>query len=222
MTTNETIPVPAPKEKKKRINSKKKGNHFEGHVAKLLSTHLAPMKFRRSQSSGAILGGENSRFMESYSYDAKALFIGDVVPTNEADVFRDEEWRIKFTLECKFYRDPDNIEHLLKGTRIFDWYDKARTDAAKLNKQPLLIFKFNHTSMMCGIEDKYSLPKDLSYSVTIGSPSIRINIFMFEDAIKDIAWWKQLKGESVEEICARGMAQFNKNGPALIDQLIQP
>ena len=90
----------AVKQKRKGINGKKKGNNFEHHISKVLSDKLAPMQFRRSQSSGAILGGKNEKFMEHFSNDAMALFIGDVVPTNETDVFRSDGWKMKFTLEC--------------------------------------------------------------------------------------------------------------------------
>ena len=90
MILTEELQKPA---KKKRVNSKAKGSGFEGHIGKVLAEHLPPLKFRRSQSSGAILGGENARFLEQFSNDAKCLFVGDVVPTNEADVFRDEGWK---------------------------------------------------------------------------------------------------------------------------------
>lgn len=199
--TDEIIEAPKA-EKKKRINSKKKGSGFEGHIAKTLSDKLAPMQFRRSQSSGAILGGQNAKFMQHFSNDAMALFIGDVVPTNEADVIRSDGWKMKFTLECKFYRSPDNLEHLIDGSRIISWYSKARTDAGKLGKQPLLIFKFNHTQRFCAIEkltepvngwSQYELPTTIKSMVTLhklGPDPIELRVFPFDEAILDLDWWK--------------------------------
>ena len=135
---NESVPV------KKRVNGKKKGSSFESHISKILAEVLKPLKFRRSQSSGAILGGKNSRFMENYSEDAKSLFVGDVVPTNESDVIKLEGWKFKYTIECKFYQSVDTLDHLLSNTRIKNWFLQAKTDAEKISKDPILIFKFKN------------------------------------------------------------------------------
>jgi hypothetical protein len=198
----ETV-VPTPK--KKRVNSKKKGSGFEGQIGKVLGEHLVPMKFRRSQSSGAILGGQNERFMEHYSEDAKALFIGDVVPTNEADVSRDHGWKLKFTLECKFYKTPDNIEHLLYNTKIRRWFEQACTDAAKIKKEPLLIFKFNHTEIFVAVNSDTidSLPKTLTRSLAFtylaenDLPERRFTVFHFKEALLDIPWWKNFEIKAI-------------------------
>lgn len=184
--------------KKKRINSKKKGSGFEGHIGKVLGEHLPPMKFRRSQSSGAILGGVNERFMEHYSDDAKALFIGDVVPTNEADVVRDHGWKLKFTLECKFYKTPDNIEHLLYNTKIRRWFEQACTDAAKIGKDPCLIFKFNHTEIFTAVLTDTALPSTITRSMVLSYKAENdllersFTVFHFKEALLDIPWWKKI------------------------------
>ena len=184
---------------KKKINSKKKGNSFESTISKLLTEKLNPLKFRRSQSSGAILGGQNSKLIEHFSDDAKALFVGDVVPTNESDVFRDFNWKFKFTLECKFYKDCDNLEHLFNKTKIKDWIGQSLIDANKINKQPLLIFKFNRTDTYgATIREKDKnlneiLPKTLTKQVIIIDDSIdyEIIIFKLSEALLDLEWWKQ-------------------------------
>jgi len=196
---SEVTPTPEDQPKKtKRINSKKKGSGFEGHIGKLLGEKLAPMKFRRSQSSGAILGGQNERFMDQFSADAKALFIGDVVPTNEADVIREQGWRMKFTIECKFYRDIDSLEHLLDKTRITGWYDKARIDAQKISKQPLLIFKFNHSRTFCALEAGYALPLTLRSMLSLhryNPPNnLELRIFFLDEAFLDLnCGWREWK-----------------------------
>lgn len=195
-----------PKPKKSRINSKKKGNSFEGHIGKILAETLPPLKFRRSQSSGAILGGQNEKFLDQFSEDAKALFIGDVVPTNEADVSRDEGWKFKFTLECKFYKDCDNLEHIFHNTKIKGWMEQAITDSEKLGKKPLLIFKFNRTDTYCAIPVNdtlyFKLPDTVTRHVRIKFPGdefskthymndgLEMIIFMFKEALQDLEWWK--------------------------------
>lgn len=156
------------------------------------------MKFRRSQSSGAILGGTNERFMQHYSDDAKALFIGDVVPTNEADVSRDFGWKLRFTLECKFYKTADNIDHLLYNTKIRRWFEQACTDAVKIGKEPLLIFKFNHTEVFaaCNTDTIGAMPSTLTRSLAFNYkaegdlPERRFTVFHFKEALLDLNWWK--------------------------------
>lgn len=198
MSETETEIVEKPK--KKRVNSKAKGSGFEGNISKILGEVLAPMKFRRSQSSGAILGGQNARFMDQFSADAKALFIGDVVPTNETDVARDEGWKFKFTLECKFYKTPDNIQHMFFNTKIKGWWEQAVKDAAKLGKQPLLIFKFNHTEIFAAAnyETLDRLPVNLSRSMQLHfddeTPSMVL--FLFKEALKDLDWWKDFQNKT--------------------------
>lgn len=194
-----TDDTPVAKPAKKRINSKKKGSSFEGHIGKVLADTLPPMKFRRSQSSGAILGGVNERFLSNYSDDAKSLFVGDVVPTNETDVVRDAGWKLRFTLECKFYKTPDNIEHLLSNTKIRKWFEQATTDAAKIGKEPLLIFKFNHTEIFAAVNTDTigALPKTVTkhisfaYSADGDLPSRKFTVFHFKEGLLDTDWWKK-------------------------------
>jgi len=186
---------------KRRPNGKRKGGNFENHVSKLLSEKLAPMKFRRSQSSGAIIGGANERFMEHFSDDARTLFVGDVVPTNEADVMRSDGWKLRFTLECKFYKTADNIEHLLSNTKIRSWFEQAARDASKIvDKTPLLIFKFNHTEIFAAVDSvKFPVeqhPKNISRFLTLKFPSLddqserTITVFYLKELLQDLDWWK--------------------------------
>lgn len=230
------------KPKKKRVNSKAKGSGFEGHIGKVLAEHLQPLKFRRSQSSGAILGGENARFLEQFSEDAKALFIGDVVPTNEADVARDEGWKFKFTLECKFYRDCDNLEHIFHNTKIKGWMEQAITDSQKIDKKPLLIFKFNRTETYCAIPLKpfddlcYVLPTTVTRYVQIKFPpdefstknlmkgGLKIVIFMLKDALQDLDWWKVSVNQPsiVEEQPPSGTLCNPEIAKKIFDECIKP
>jgi len=186
--------------KKKRVNSKGKGSGYERHIAALLTEKLAPMKFRRSQSSGAILGGENAKFLEQFSADARALFVGDVVPTNETDVFREQGWKLKFTIECKFYKTPDNLEHLFAGDRIPQWFAQAERDAAKVGKIAILIFKFNHTDMYVAVDRDVIdyIPENtrsltLSFTTPANEPQKHLVIFRLKEALQDLKWWKEIK-----------------------------
>jgi len=180
--------------KKKRVNSKAKGGGFENKVCKILTEALPPMQFRRSQSSGAILGGVNSRFMHRYSNAAASLFVGDVVPTNEEDVFKDHGWKLRFSLECKFYKECDSFDMLFKpNTQIRGWFEQASTDAQKVSKEPLLIFKFNRTETYCGVDTITTKPpKNTSATLTMvyNEPYRSITVFLLKEALLDLDWWK--------------------------------
>jgi len=184
--------------RKKAVNGKAKGSGFENTIAKLLSDKFKPLEFRRSQSSGAILGGQNHVFLHKFSDHAKALFIGDVVPTNEADVARDEGWRFRFTIECKFYKDVDTLNQLFKNPQVTSWYEQARTDAAKIpDKLPLLIFKFNHTYTFCATDALLTEPpKNCStvlrmwYNVKESGERRSIYIMLLDEVLQELDWLK--------------------------------
>jgi len=190
-------PVDEEKPRKKAVNGKAKGSGFENTIAKLLSAKFTPLEFRRSQSSGAILGGQNHVFLHKFSDHAKALFIGDVVPTNEADVARDEGWRFRFTLECKFYKDVDTLSQLFKNPQVTAWYEQARIDAAKIpDKLPLLIFKFNHTHVFCASDAELTEPPKacttiirMWYNSKEGERR-SIYIMLLDEVLRDLSWLK--------------------------------
>lgn len=122
---------------------KAKGSNFESQVAKKLSTALSPLKFIRTQGSGARVGGKNFEALgQMFGEDALKLFVGDVVPVNEKEagvVF-------KHSIECKFYKTPDSFTSLVSGTaNVFKWMQESIDDAVKVNRNPLLIFKWNQT-----------------------------------------------------------------------------
>lgn len=195
MTDDQVVPAHAEAPpKKRRVNSKGKGNGYENSVAKLLSTKFAPLQFRRSQSSGAIVGGKNERFMTQFSREALRLFSGDVAPFNEEDVIKSHGWSFRFGIECKFYKDADDIAGLLKGERIFGWFAKALVDAAKVKCEPILIFKFNRTDAYVAVDLRTcTVPATVESSILLVrhcKDEPQLAVFKLEDALKDDAWWK--------------------------------
>lgn len=184
---------------KKRTNSKAKGSGFENSIVKVLGTALAPMKFKRTQSSGAILGGKNVKDTANFSNELRILFTGDLAPTNELDVQRAEGWTFRFTVECKFYKDADRIDHLLGKTQIRRWFQQAQTDADKVERLPLLIFKFNFVDPMIATTAPLPLTCVNQLTMTFGKqgegkesdlPPVTIHVGRLADAIQDLAWWK--------------------------------
>lgn len=129
---------------------KAKGSGFEGQLAKKLSAALAPLNFIRTQGSGARVGGKNfATIGQMFGEDALKLFVGDVVPVNE----KDTNLTFKYSVEAKFYKTPDNFTALASGSaNVYKWFEESVTDAAKIGKIPMLVFKWNHTPVFVAIE----------------------------------------------------------------------
>lgn len=166
-----------------RVDSKKKGNSFELKIAKLLTEHLAPLKFIRSPGSGARVGGVNfQRFGNLYSEDSLSIFVGDVVCTNESEV----GLTFRVNVECKSYKSSDSITTLISGkSKIFDWMIESETDAAKTNKTPVVIFKFNRTQTFIASTE---LP-DACVKMVLKRDGGDIKIGLLEDVLKVLDFW---------------------------------
>lgn len=136
------------KRKMRPGGGKAKGNGFEGLIAKKLSAAL-PLNFMRSPGSGARVGGKNfEKIGAMFGEDALKLFVADVVPINE----RQENLRFHFSIECKAYATPDNFTSLVAGTaNVFKWFEESVVDAAKIGKEPMLVFKWNHTPIFVAV-----------------------------------------------------------------------
>lgn len=194
--------------KKRPVNGKSKGNGFELTIAKLLSSTLSPLVFKRTQQSGAIVGGFNVVNTSSYSSEMLLAFVGDIFPSNEADVLRDHGWRAARTVECKFYKEADSFSSLFKNPQLVSWFEQAAADAAKLeNRAPLLIFKFNHTPVFYALDKDDIRPNNISssmelrYNAKYNGKQVSRTIFigLLDDALTDIEWWKLYESKDSKE-----------------------
>lgn len=170
--------------KKKRVNSKAKGSGNELKVSKILSEHLAPLKFKRSQQSGAIVGGQNSFRSEDYSKLTLALFTGDVVPANESV---DGNPRFKFVVECKAYKEVERIEALFGTSNIYKWVEEAETDAKKVDKRGIAIFKWNNTPLYCAVMHDIILPEGVPVITLLDG----VKLCHLDDLIKHKDFWTE-------------------------------
>jgi hypothetical protein len=144
-----TTTVPS-KRKMRPGAGKSKGNGFESTVAKKLTAALQPLNFMRTPGSGARVGGKNFATMgQLMGEDALKIFVGDVVCLNE----RATGLVFQHSIECKFYATQDNFVSLASGNaNVFKWFKEAADDAQKLSKEPLLIFKWNHTPIFAAVD----------------------------------------------------------------------
>lgn len=166
---------------------KSKGNAFEALIAKKLSAAL-PINFIRSPGSGARIGGRNmSTIGAMMGEEALKLFNADVVPVNENMV----GYRFHYSIECKSYATPDNFTSLVSGSaNIFKWFEESVVDSAKIDREPVLIFKWNRTPVYVAV---------LSRTMEgVAQPALRINrpqgfkdidIYEFDELIKHPEFW---------------------------------
>ena len=146
--------------KKKRVNSKGKGSGFENKVAKILGIALAPMKFIRTQGSGARVGGKNfSTTGQLFSQESLGLFVGDVVPVNVSEC----QFTFRFIVECKAYKDPDKLEALFGASNIYKWVNEVLDDCQKVNKEGIVIFKWNNTPIYAAVSHHIELPIGINF-----------------------------------------------------------
>lgn len=190
-----------PKEKKKKINSKSKGSGFENVIAKKLSAALAPLKFIRTQGSGARVGGQNFETLgKMFGEEALKLFVGDVVPVNEKE--SGVVWL--HSVEAKFYKSQDPFTSLVSGTaNLYKWMEESVTDAVKVDKIPLLFFKWNNTPIFVGIRSSdlntINLSRELNKEplvvpkITISNEQTSIAIFYLDDLITISSFWVKNK-----------------------------
>lgn len=190
------------KRKMKPGGGKAKGNGFEGTIAKKLGAALQPLNFIRTPGSGARVGGKNFATIGAmFGEDALKIFVGDVVPVNE----RQEGLTFRHSIECKAYATPDNFTSLASGTaNVFKWFEESVTDAAKIGKNPLLIFKWNHTPIFVALDmgltgkllhSEFCLElaranmKPLLTMLTHGETPRALDIFYLDDLLKVPGFW---------------------------------
>lgn len=182
------------KPKRKPGMGKSKGNGYESKIAKILANSLSPLKFIRTPGSGARLGGKNfEKFSDLFGEDAMKIFVGDVVPTNEKNT------GVKFlhSVETKFYANQDTFTTLASGTaNVYKWFEESVSDAKKIDKNPILIFKWNHTANFVAFDPTHPLAPTVELKpkfslVTHGEVPRTLNIYVLEDLLKFPDFWIQ-------------------------------
>ena len=180
-------PVAKPKRKMKPGGGKAKGSGFESLIAKKLSAAL-PINFIRSPGSGARVGGKNFATIGAMmGEEALKLFNADVVPVNETAV----GMRFNFSIECKSYATADNFTSLVSGSaNVFNWFEESVVDSAKIGREPVLIFKWNHTPVFVAV-GAGTMKGMVTPSLSIHREGRDLDIYEFETLIKHPDFWVQ-------------------------------
>jgi hypothetical protein len=193
--TEKPVALKPAKRKMRPGGGKAKGNGFEGTVAKKLIAGLQPLNFMRTPGSGARVGGKNFETLgQMLGEDALKIFVGDVVPVNE----RKEGLTFLHAIECKSYATPDNFTSLASGTaNVWKWYEEIVVDAKKIEKNPLLIFKWNHTPIFVAFDiyhdkSRAAFAPTALFTLTGRAPFARtLAIHYLEDLLKFPDFWFQ-------------------------------
>lgn len=174
-----------PKRKMRPGGGKAKGNGFEGLIAKKLSAAL-PLNFIRSPGSGARIGGKNFATIGAMmGAEAIKLFNADVVPVNESTA----GVTFNFSIECKSYATPDNFTSLAMGTaNLYKWFEESVVDSAKVDREPVLIFKWNHTPIFVAVLAR-TMEGLVKPNMTIHRAGRDLDIYELDELLKHPEFW---------------------------------
>lgn len=172
------------KPKKKRVDSKAKGNSFESKIAKALTASL-PINFQKSVGSGAKIGGMNfATIGKMMGEEVMKLFNADVVPMNEEKA----GYKFKYSIECKSYKTPDSFTTLVAGTaNVFKWFQESVVDSAKIDRHPILIFKWNFTPIFVALRHGAEAP--IAPKLHLSNTSSGLDIYDFNELLKFPDFW---------------------------------
>lgn len=178
------------KKKMRPGGGKAKGSAFEAKVAKLLSSAL-PINFIKSPGSGARIGGKNfATIGQMMGVDTQKLFNADVVPVNETQVGFD----FRYSIECKSYATADNFTSMVSGTaNVYKWFEESVVDSAKIDRQPVLIFKWNNTPTFVAVLAR-TMEGMVTPNLTIHRQGFKdLDIYELEELLKFPNFWVQAK-----------------------------
>ncbi len=110
--------------KKKKINSRSKGNSFESKICAILNSRFETTEFARTPGSGA--------FATTHSLPDYLKVYGDLItPIN-----------FRYIIECKKGYNKSNINSLFnKSSEVWDFIKKAERDSINAKKDFIIIFQ---------------------------------------------------------------------------------
>ena len=128
------------KDRKKRKNSRTKGNSFERKVCSILNEYFETTEFIRSPGSGA--------FSTTHNLPEHLKFSGDLITPKT----------FKFTIECKKGYNKENIGSVFNTkSDLISFIEQAEKDSEKIHKNFLLIFQQDRKDILCLFKERGSL-----------------------------------------------------------------
>ena len=141
--------------KKKKINSRSKGNTFERKICSLLNDRFNTTEFARTPGSGA--------FATTHSLPEHLKVHGDLITP----------LKFKYIIECKKGYNKVSISSLFnKSSELWDFITKAERDSVNAKKDFIIIFQQDRQPTVT-ISKKNILPRLYN---TIGFEQYEINL----------------------------------------------
>ena len=155
--------------KKKRVNSRTKGNAFENKISKIFNTHFNTTDFMRTTGSGA--------FATTHNLPDHLKIYGDLITPQD----------FKFCIECKKgYNKITITDFWKKNSELWKFIKKSERDALYSKKQSLVIWQQdNRDTLIILREDTI-----LNYPSLIHEPNVdfvtfnKYYLFKLEDLLK--------------------------------------
>lgn len=130
-------------------NSKKKGNRGENQLVHILCEAFGDGRFKRTPSSGAYTGGQNREASVNLPWEAKITLASDII--TPAD--------FNFILEHKFYESMGFWDLFSEKSKWNEWVEQAEGDAAFVDKEPMIVIKYNRHDRIALVRSPYLMEK---------------------------------------------------------------
>lgn len=123
--------------RKKSINAKRKGKSAERDCAHILNEHFGKELFMRNIQSGAFVGGINRERASTMSKELQESMTSDIV-------LKDASYGVYFSIEHKAYNEASFWDLFNNSSDLHRFMEQSLTDAKSIEKEPLLIIKYNN------------------------------------------------------------------------------
>jgi len=155
----------SPLKKKKKVNSRAKGNRFENKIAKILNERFKTKEFCRSPGSGA--------FATTHTLPEYLKIYGDLITPE----------RFKYVIEIKKGYNEERVSELLNPkSQIFNMIAQAHRDSKKSSRKFLLIIGQDRRDPMA-ITNQLGLP--VSGSKISGTfDDVDVEMFRLDDLLQ--------------------------------------
>ena len=122
--------------KKKRLNSRAKGNSFERKVAKILNERFNTKDFSRTPGSGA--------FATTHSLPKHLKIYGDLITCEN----------FRFVIECKKGYNKENLSSLFsKKSEFWKFIKQAEKESENSEKPFIILLQQDRKEVMCVVKN---------------------------------------------------------------------
>lgn len=142
---------------------KNKGSSFERKVAQELSLWLTGNQDRKQIIRSVLSGGWDKK-------DPDWRQVGDLAPNGPVG----EEFRKRFSVECKHHNSIDFWKLFTGQSPLVDWWKKLNDESNNFNLIPLLIFRANNRPVLIGSVSEIIPLASSPMEITTDYPTMRL------------------------------------------------